>query len=98
MDTFRTPLSLPFAKMSPGAELVTLSAAYSKHAPLLSISGDLSLLIDKKHEGVLLFTLCDKSLLRISFQVVGCHTSEHDIAVLWSLFQLVFERVEPSVG
>ena len=69
------------------------------HAPLLQFLFVLvSLLINKKLEGVLLFTLCDKSLLRISFQVVGCHTSEHDIAVLWSLFQLVFERVEPSVG
>ena len=52
------------------------------------------LLIDKKLEGVLLFTLCDTI-----FQIIRVSLGEKlDIVVHWSLFQLVFERVEPSVG
>ena len=52
------------------------------------------LLIDKKLEGVLLFTLCDTI-----FQTIRVLLGEKlDIVVHRSLFQLVFERVEPSVG
>ena len=86
-----------FNMFTPPLHSNRLSAAYSKHAPLLSISDDLSLLIDKKHGGGCSFILTVWHI-RISIQGLGCHTSEHDIAVLWSLFQLVFERVEPSVG